>query len=985
MDHWQGESFGDLLQRLRKRARLTQAALAERIGAHRTTVSFWERGEYLPETLTMVLELARVLQLNETDQRLLIEARFGTASILPFHNLPDPNPYFTGRTRLLETLHAALTAGEQVALVQAQAISGLGGIGKTQLALAYAYRYRQHYHDMLWALAESHETLTTSYMTLAQHLHLDLRSEHEQQKVVEAVKRWLREHKGWLLILDNLEDLSLVRAFVPTPHQGAVLLTTRRAETSPLAYALALDVLPEEEGILFLLRRAGQLPMEATLAAAAPAQRAAAQAIVEALGALPLALDQAGAYLAETRCRLPDYLALLQQEQAVLLGRRGTIPGDHPQSVITTFALTFERVRQRNEAASNLLKLCAYLAPEAIPLDLFRLKGVELGPELTPVTAQALALDAVLETLQAYSLVRRETEQDTLSLHRLVQVVQQEALTAAEQQCWAERAVRLVSASFPVPEAATWARCQQLLPHALLCARHIGRWGFAFPEAGILLHQAGRYLFQRAAYEQGQPLLQQALVLREQVLGPNHPDVAQTLDILARLSHEQGQYHQALPLYQHALAIREQTLGPAHLDVAQSLNSLAEYYRFQGQYAEAQPLSERALAIAEQLHGPNHPDVAQSLNNLAEISWEQGQYEQALPLFQRALAIREQVLGPVHPDVAISLNTLANLYFAQGQYNQALPLYQRALTIREQILGAAHPDLAVSLNNLATLYRAQGQFAEALPLYKRAVAMWERVVGPDHPQVATCLNNLANLYRTLGEYDQALPLFQRALAIREQALVPAHTDVAVSLNNLANLYRAMGKFAEALPLAERGLAIREQALGPDHPHVATSLNTLAQLRRLQGYYEQALPPAERALAIREQFLGPDHPEIAASLNTLAQLYRDQGRYVEALPLAERALALREQVLEPRHPDLAESLNTLARLYEDQGRDAEALPLVQQAFTILQHALPDHPDTTATHERLAALLRRIGRAEAVGPLRSANHDGPSGNVVGHKLG
>ena len=254
-----------MLQRLRKRARLTQQALAERIGAHRSTVSFWERGEYVPETLTTVLELARVLQLSDEDKRLLVEARFGTASILPWHNLPEQNPYFTGREELLEALHSTLTAGEQVALIQAQAISGLGGIGKTQLALAYAYRYRESYHDILWALAESRETLVTSYVTFAEQLRLELRAEQEQQKVVEAVKRWLREHKGWLLILDNLEDLELVRAFVPTPRQGAVVLTTRRAETSPLARSLELDTLGEKEGILFLLRRAGLLALEAPL------------------------------------------------------------------------------------------------------------------------------------------------------------------------------------------------------------------------------------------------------------------------------------------------------------------------------------------------------------------------------------------------------------------------------------------------------------------------------------------------------------------------------------------------------------------------------------------------------------------------------------------------------------------------------------------------------------------------------------------------
>jgi transcriptional regulator with XRE-family HTH domain len=191
MDDLEGTPFGKLLHRFRTRARLTQARLSERLGAHRNTVSLWERGEYLPDTLTMVLELTRVLQLSEADKRLLVEARFGTASILPFANLLEPNPYFTGREALLSALHTALAAGDPIAVSQPQAISGLGGIGKTQLALAYAYRYRAHYHNIFWALAESRETLAASYLTFAEHLRLELRAAQEPQHMAEAVRRWL--------------------------------------------------------------------------------------------------------------------------------------------------------------------------------------------------------------------------------------------------------------------------------------------------------------------------------------------------------------------------------------------------------------------------------------------------------------------------------------------------------------------------------------------------------------------------------------------------------------------------------------------------------------------------------------------------------------------------------------------------------------------------------------------------------------------------
>lgn len=202
--------FGDLLKRLRRRKHFTQQQLAEQIGVHRDSISSWERGEFFPETPTMLHEIARVLDVSEDEKRLLFEALYGTASMLPLHNFPEHNPYFTGREEILAQLHAQLTTGKSVALIQTQAISGLGGIGKTQVAIEYAYRFFAHYHDVLWVAAESRETLMTSSLTLARRLRLPEQEEREQHKVVEAVKRWLREHKCWLLILDNIEDLSLV-------------------------------------------------------------------------------------------------------------------------------------------------------------------------------------------------------------------------------------------------------------------------------------------------------------------------------------------------------------------------------------------------------------------------------------------------------------------------------------------------------------------------------------------------------------------------------------------------------------------------------------------------------------------------------------------------------------------------------------------------------------------------------------------------------
>jgi tetratricopeptide (TPR) repeat protein len=384
--------------------------------------------------------------------------------------------------------------------------------------------------------------------------------------------------------------------------------------------------------------------------------------------------------------------------------------------------------------------------------------------------------------------------------------------------------------------------------------------------------------------------------------------------------------------------LRERHLGPEHPEVATSLNDLAELYRTQGQYAQAGPLYQRALAIREKALGPEHPHVATSLNDLGELYHAQGQYAQARPLYQRALAIREKTLGPEHPHVATSLNDLAGLHYAQGRYAQAEALYQRALAILEKALGREHPHVAYSLSNLALLYYNQGQYTKAEPLYQQALEIAEQALGPEHPHVATSLNNLALLYSKQGRYAQAETLYQRALEIAEQALGPEHPDVAQTVNNLAGLCRAQGRYAQAEAFYQRALETLEKALGPEHPKMATGLNNLAELYRIQDRYTRAEALYQRALTILEKALAPEHPDVATGLNNLAVLYRGQGRHAQAEILYRRALAIREKALGPEHPLTATCLENYALLLRTTDRPEEAAPLEARALAIrVKHA------------------------------------------------
>jgi len=479
--------------------------------------------------------------------------------------------------------------------------------------------------------------------------------------------------------------------------------------------------MPEEEGALFLLRRARLLRLHAFLDEVPLANDTVpiAEAISREVGGLPLALDQAGAYILETGCSLSDYLTLYRQRRAELLQRRGSVPTDHPESVTTTFSLAYDQVALKHAAAPELLRFFAFLAPDAIPEEIV-LKGANyLGSTLQSLASDELAFNAAIEALRAFSLIHRDATRRTFRVHRLVQAVLKDGMNKRAYQLWTERAIHAVNTAFPDGEFANWPSCERLLPHALACAALIKQEQMTLAvvtlvEAALLLNQAGGYLYQRGRYVEAEPLVEQALAISERQLGAVHPYnillTANSLNDLATLYFAQGKYAQAEPLYQRALSIDEQARGQNHPDVATNLNNLAELYQAQGKYVQAEPLMQRALLINEQQLGLEHPLTATSLTNLAKLYSKQGKYEQAEPLYQRALTIYEQQLGPDHPYTATNLNSLAELYREQGQYEQAEPLYQRALAIRERQLGAEHPDIAQSLNNLALLYYKQGQY-----------------------------------------------------------------------------------------------------------------------------------------------------------------------------------------------------------------------------------------------------------------------------------
>jgi tetratricopeptide (TPR) repeat protein len=829
-------------------------------------------------------------------------------------NIPYPrNRYFTGRKTILTQLEAVLASDMPAALYQA--IAGLGGVGKTQTAIEYAYRHRDQYRAVLWVRAGTETSLVSGYHELAEVLSLAVKDARDSTEVVAAVRRWLSREPGYLLILDNADNPALVKDYLPPDPKGHVLLTSRAQNFDVLGIRdpIELPILTPDEALGFLLKRTrrDKGPLD-------PAEQAAALALAGELGYLPLALEQAAAYMVEHEEAFYVYLDAYRKSRLELLDERGPVAGDYLETVRTTWKRNFEAVAAESPASIALLRLSAFFAPDTIPYELILEGASQLGSPLASALASPAggdyALNKLLTPLARHSLVRRDPEPRTYSVPRLVQAVLLDELTAATRKDLAERAVKALNRTFPDVHYANWPRCERLVSHALAARGWIEREDLLVPAAAQLLNQAGYYLYVRARYAEAEPLYRRALAIDEAVLGCDHPETTQALNNLAVLLRTQGHLHgEAEYLARRALAIREAALGPDHPDTAISLINLALWFQARGRYAEAEPLCRRALAIREKVLGPDHPDTAQSLNDLAILFQVQGRLGEAEPLYRRALAIWEKApgVGRDHPDTARGLDNLAYLHRAQGRLGEAEPLYRRALAIREKALGPDHPDTLMTRHSIAHWTGEAGDARAALRLYRELLPDRQRILGPDHPDTLATRHDIARWTGEAGDARAALRLYRELLPDQERVLGPDHPDTLLTRHEIARWTGEAGDAREALRLYRELLPDRQRVLGPDHPETLATRHSIARWTGEAGDAREALQLYRELLPDRRRVQGPEHPETLATRHDIARWTGEAGDAREALRLYRELLPDRQRVLGPDHPD---TLTTQARAY-----------------------------------------------------------------------
>jgi tetratricopeptide (TPR) repeat protein/transcriptional regulator with XRE-family HTH domain len=735
------EEFAQRLRQLLDQARLTQATLARRLrqrGFARVTeprVSDWVHGRNLPREEATVFAIESILAeagvatsqgdlvarywaaRDEPRQRALVNSFHRTsmarqalqtsttpptktrveqatpgiqlASGTPAHqaatvpssttgpappisNLPPRNPNFTGRDDLLSQLERSLNTEQATAVVAAH---GLGGVGKSQLAMEYAHRHQADYDLMWWVPSETSLLVATSLAALASRL--GLANDAQQEDQIAAVLAELARRARWLIVYDNAEQPTDLTGLRPAGGAGHVLITSRNPAWRGIATPIAVDVLTNHEAAAFLLRRTGE------------SDRAAASTLAEQLGGLPLALEQAAAYTEQVGLSLTGYLDRYRQHHTQLLGRGAPI--DYPATVVTTWRLNIAQVSAASPAAAYLLQLCAFLAPEAIPLDLLAADPTQLPTDLAVAIGNELALDEALGILYRYSLIA--CDQPGLRMHRLVQTALRTDLDPDQTAEAAERAVRLVKAAFPDEpwRPATWPQCGTLLPHALSSISHAEEHQVGLDAVLRLLRNVGIYLWHRAELHAAHQHLERAVTLATTIYGPDHPQVGGALNNLGCALQDIGDISGARQAFEQDAAIQEAALGPNHPAVAWALSNLGETLRRTGQLAAAKAHVERALTTLEGAYGSDHPELSVAVGTLGAVLHDLGDLTGARTRLEHAVALEEFASGPDSPQLGEMLTDLGAVLLDLGDVAEAHTCLERAFTMLQATVGENHP------------------------------------------------------------------------------------------------------------------------------------------------------------------------------------------------------------------------------------------------------------------------------------------------------
>ncbi|KAL2859961.1 violaceus kinesin [Aspergillus lucknowensis] len=743
------------------------------------------------------------------------------------------------------------------------AICGLGGVGKTQIALELAYRMRARdsHWSIFWIPCTSYAAVERAYLSIAQTIGIQGVKPAEAK---ERVKTYLYQGGAgkWLLVFDNADEMEMWAGgpadFVPQSEQGRILFTTRNRKLAvKLASPFVIDVSePDTEAGVKMLEKAliGKELLK---------NRDAAIALLEQLVFLPLAITQAAAYINSNNIQLSDYSVLLQEQESDVVELLSEDFGDNGRykdiqnPVATTWLISFKQIQQLNPLAADYLSFMACINPRNIPQSLLP----EAGSKKKRIDAIGL--------LKAFSFVSEQVQDCALTLHRLVYLSTRNWLRKQQQlSLRIQETADHFSRTFPDDDHTNRKIWRDYLPHALAL---VGERDFRDVRENYikLIQNIGKCLRTDGRYNEAVVLFEDIMNMLRKDNTNLDPSTLTGMTDLALTYDHQGRWKEAEELQVQVMEIQKQVLGPEHPDTLITINQLASTYQNQGRWKEAEKLLVQVLETSKQVLGPEHSHTLGSMHNLALIYQNQGQWKEAEKLQVQVMETVKQVLGLEHPHTLITINQLASTYQNQGRWKEAEELQVQVMETSKQVLGPEHPHTLASMHNLASTYQDQGQWKKADELQVHVMETRKQVLGPEHPDTLTSMNNLASTYWNQGRWKEAEGLGVQVMETWKQVLGPEHPDTLTSMSNLASTYQNQGRWKEAEELGVQVMEIRKQVLGPEHPDTLTSMNNLAYIWYSQQRIHKAITLMEKCVQLRTKMLGPSHPHTTSSSRSLS--------------------------------------------------------------------------------------------------------------------
>jgi tetratricopeptide (TPR) repeat protein len=672
------------------------------------------------------------------------------ASAKPNHNLPRArNPYFTGRRQVLESIRKSLVGeGDHSPM----AIYGGGGIGKTELALEYAFRHQDEYGLIVWLPADEPGALAWNYAQLAERIGVTVgRHSSDLEATREAVRAALSQRNDWLLIFDNAPSPDAVRAYFPEPA-GHALITSQNSKWHGAGRSFCLRVMEKGEAAEFLWRRAKR-----------PGDLAAPM-LAQALGNLPLALEQSAALIEQTRISCADYLRRFEAYWAELL-ESGRSEGEYPDAVSMTWELACREVEHANLDAAALLKVMAYLAPSEMTRAFLRKTTATLPPPLGSTFGHSLALDDALNALRRFALIGGNDR--SVVVHRFVGALTRDRLSQEHQRNWCEVALDMMQKSFAFDAMNTesWPACAEAFPHALSAADHAQAADVQPGPTSKLLNAVGEYLQTIGQFEQARSVFQRALLLCDRAHGVDNPRRSAIANNLGRVLKRLGDLALARVYFEEALELDQSHYGQQHHHVAEVINNYGTVLYSSGDVQTALQQFEWALEICRDHYGAEHPHVATVTNNVAYARANSGDLDAALDLFTRALTSAQAAVGEHHPLVASIRTNFAIALRLKGQTDAARVELERATAASEAALGPGHADLARNLGHLGAIHQERGDLDTARTHFQRALEIDERALGESHIMLIARLNDLGRCLKSLNDVDGSVACYERAAQI----------------------------------------------------------------------------------------------------------------------------------------------------------------------------------------------------------------------------